>query len=69
MNDDLAAKIEAFASEDVYVLVHWPWVQDLMEYPWFRQECILYQAFDDQEHLDSAYFVPIERIIELSKPA
>lgn len=53
---------------DMYVLIKWPWVQNLMEHPWFRHECILHQAFDDQEYLDSAYFVPIERIKELSKP-
>src|SRR5579872_4440541 len=46
-------------TEDLYLLVRWPWVQELMEYEWFRQECYLHQAFDDQDHLDSAYFVPL----------
>lgn len=43
-----------------YILVLWPESQMLMEEFWFN-ECILYQAFDNQEHLDSAYFVPEER--------
>ena len=50
-----------------YVLIVWPWVQELMEYPWFRKECYLMQGFDDQEHFDSAYFVPKKRIDELSE--
>jgi hypothetical protein len=49
----------------LYVLVIWPEVQELMEFEWFREECILYQAFDEQKHLSSAYFVPLKRIIEL----
>lgn len=49
----------------LYVLILWPEVQDLMRYDWFRSECRLHQAFDDQEHLDSAYFVPLKRIMEL----
>jgi hypothetical protein len=36
-----------FVTKDhLYVLVRWPTVQDLMEYEWFRAECILYQAFE-----------------------
>ncbi|MEO7214202.1 hypothetical protein [Mucilaginibacter sp.] len=58
----------SFIVEDLYRLVQWPWVQELMEYEWFRQECYLHQAFDDQPYFDSAYFVPIERIIEINKP-
>lgn len=50
--------------EDLYVLVKWPFVQQLMEADWFRSECILYQAFDDQEHVDSAYFVPLNRLYQ-----
>jgi hypothetical protein len=50
-----------------YVLVLWPWVQELMEYLWFRKECYLLVAFDDQEHIDSAYFVPKRRIEEIEK--
>lgn len=54
----------ATSVDELYVLVKWPFVQDLMEEVWFRSECVLYQAFDDQEHLDSAYFVPLNRIYE-----
>lgn len=54
----------ATSVDDLYVLVRWPFVQDLMEAEWFRAECILYQSFDEQEHLDSAYFVPLNRLYE-----
>jgi hypothetical protein len=53
--------------ENSYQLVLWPEVQDLMEYDWFRQECILYNAFDDQLYLDSAYFVPTKRMMEVDE--
>ncbi|SFS62124.1 hypothetical protein SAMN04487890_102463 [Mucilaginibacter polytrichastri] len=53
-------------STGTYILVEWPFVQDLMEYDWFRQECYLHQAFGDQPYLDSAYFVPLIRLIEIN---
>ncbi len=50
-----------------YVLVCWPESQLLMEQEWFK-ECIL---MNDEQHLEeigsSAYFVPEERYLELSK--
>ena len=55
-------KIEYYSNE--YILIAWPEVQDYMEEKWFRKECYLCQAFDDQEHIDSAYFVPKERVNE-----
>ena len=61
-------KIEVNDIDSLYVLVLWPEVQELMEYDWFRKECILYNAFDDQEYLSSAYFVPYTRILEISQP-
>jgi hypothetical protein len=45
-----------------YVLVVWPFVQELMEYPWFRTECYLMQGLEGQDHYDSSYFVPKMRI-------
>jgi hypothetical protein len=54
--------------ESVYVLIEWPWVQELMEHEWFRNECYLHQAFEDQPHLDSAYFVPLVRLRQLQQP-
>tara|TARA_Y100001938_G_C7851951_1_gene311250 strand:- start:62 stop:433 length:372 start_codon:yes stop_codon:yes gene_type:complete len=42
-----------------YILILWPEVQEYMEEEWFNKEAILYQAIrDEQEHLDSAYFIP-----------
>lgn len=54
----------ATSVDELYVLVKWPFVQDLMEQSWFRAECILYQSFDEQEYLDSAYFVPLKRLYQ-----
>lgn len=48
-----------------YILVLWPYVQELMSYNWFRKECYLLQGFPEQEHHDSSYFVPKERIAAL----
>ena len=47
-----------------YILIRFPEVQELMDEEWFRQECYLCQAFEDQEHIDSAYFVPTGRLKE-----
>jgi len=61
--------VSAPASTDsLYVLVLWPEVQELMEYEWFRPECYLHQAFDDQEYHDSAYFVPLDRMMDINEP-
>jgi hypothetical protein len=54
--------------EELYVLVRWPDVQELMGYEWFHQECFLCQSNDDQEDLSSAYFVPISRIMAVKQP-
>jgi hypothetical protein len=64
MKGKLMAFIERHTIEQVYVLVQWPDVQDFMEEEWFAAEGILYQAFPDQEHLDSAYFIPLKRILK-----
>ena len=48
---------------EAFVPVRWPESQNLMEFDWFREECIL-----DIDSLigDSTYLVPIQRIIEIS---
>ena len=50
-----------------YILVLWPESQMFMEMDWFRSEAYLCQAFEDQEHHDSAYFIPKERYEECSE--
>jgi hypothetical protein len=50
---------------NTYQLVCFPEVQEYMEYTWFRNECYLLQAFEDQQHIDSAYFIPQSRIDEV----
>ena len=45
-----------------YILILWPESQDYMEEKWFREEAILHQASDEQEHIDSAYFIPAHRV-------
>ena len=52
---------------DKYILVPWPESQDFMGQPWFRKEAILYQSMDEQEYLDSAYFIPEYRIEEIEE--
>lgn len=51
--------------EEEYILITWPESQEYMNYDWFRKEAYLLQAFEDQEHLDSAYFVPKGRYEEV----
>jgi hypothetical protein len=46
--------------DDGYVLVQWPYNQELMDEDWFDDEAIL----ADSEHVgSSAYFIPIYKII------
>jgi len=69
MDTNLKAFIATQSTDDLYVLIRWPFVQDLMDYDWFREESILYQAFEDQEYLDSSYFVPVTRLHEIEQRA
>lgn len=46
-----------------YTLVLWPDCQIYMEKWWFRKEAYLCQAFDNQKHYDSAYFIPTFRLM------
>jgi len=64
MSNKLSELMSTPSVDELYVLVKWPFVQNLMDADWFRAECILYQAFDDQEYFDSAYFVPLHRFFE-----
>lgn len=52
--------------ENQFTLVLWPESQNLMEYSWFRNECVLYQTFDGEEDHDSAYLVPNNRMEEIN---
>lgn len=69
MDTNLKTFIAAQPADELYRLIRWPFVQDLMDYDWFREECILYQAFDEQEYLDSSYFVPVTRLQEIEQRA
>lgn len=40
-----------------YVLIEWPYVQDLMDEPWFKDEAVL------NYEISSAYFIPEDRLI------
>jgi len=62
--EQLLAFVEANDINDVYVLIRWPYVQDLMEYHWFNPECYLYKSFG----LQRSYFVPIGRILKIKEP-
>ncbi len=50
--------------EETYLLIKWPESQELMEYPWFQDECFLAVGKEDITG-SSAYFVPQSRINEL----
>ncbi|HAL81512.1 MAG TPA: hypothetical protein DCO83_04145 [Mucilaginibacter sp.] len=54
-------------ANDVYELVKWPEVQELMDYDWFTKECFPCTSFEGQEQLSSAYFVPIRRLMEIDE--
>lgn len=43
-------------TDNIYVLVRWPDVQDYMDYDWFVEEAVLHPE------ISSAYFIPINRI-------
>jgi hypothetical protein len=68
MNSILSSFIGSQSLDELYVLVKWPEVQDLMEYEWFKPECYLHQGFDDQQYLSSAYFVPLTRLLSITQP-
>jgi len=67
MNTPIEKFVLETTPDELYKIVQWPDVQDLMEYDWFRSESILYQPFEDQVYLDSAYFVPLQRLFEISE--
>ena len=67
MESKLTILIQGQKLKDVFVLIRWPFVQELMEYEWFRPECRLRHAFEDQEYLSSAYFVPLSRLLEVGQ--
>lgn len=51
---------------DEYEIVQWPEIQDLMDYTWFREECLLLNSEEQLEEFgSSAYLVPKERLMEL----
>ncbi len=57
-----AVNILIGAAEEGYVLVQWPESQEFMEEEWFDEEAILALGSEDKTG-DSAYFIPIKRII------
>lgn len=48
-------------TDNIYVLVRWPDVQDYMDYDWFVEEAVLHPE------ISSAYFIPINRIHNTTK--
>jgi hypothetical protein len=63
-SNQLLAFVEANDVNDMYVLIRWPHVQELMKYYWFDPECYLYKSFGFQR----SYFVPIGRILKIKEP-
>jgi hypothetical protein len=50
-------------TENGYCLIQWPESQEYMEEDWFHEEAILALGSEDKTG-DSAYFIPIKRIIK-----
>ena len=51
--------------EGVYVLVKWPQSQLIMDEEWFGRECHLADMNVDPEVGNSAYFIPVQRMVDL----
>ena len=68
LSDVLIVNSISFITEDLYLSVHWPWVEGLMRHEWFRRDCYVLKAFEGQDCLDSTYLVPITRIVEINQP-
>lgn len=46
-----------------YEIVQWPEIQDLMDYSWFKEECLLLNTEEQlNEFGSSAYLVPKVRL-------
>ncbi|MBS1503773.1 MAG: hypothetical protein JST32_17010 [Bacteroidetes bacterium] len=54
--------------DDIFVLVHWPEVQEYMEHDWFDKECISYEALDGDEDFSAAHLVPLRRMLQINGP-
>lgn len=50
-----------------YILVKFPEIQGYMHFDWFRAECYLCQAHNDQKHHDQSYFIPKKRYMEIEE--
>ena len=53
--------------EGIYMLIKWPESQLLMDEEWFDRECHLADMVKDPEVGNSAYFVPVKRMIVLEE--
>jgi hypothetical protein len=53
--------------EGIYFLVKWPESQLLMDEDWFDKECHLAEMEKDPEIGNSAYFIPVKRMIILEE--
>jgi hypothetical protein len=50
---------------DEYVIIQWPEIQNLMDYSWFRQECLLLNSDEQLKKFSSpAYLVPKKRLLK-----
>ena len=52
------------STDNVYILIEHPYIQEFKHYEWFDSEAIQYIYTDKQKHLNGAYFVPIKRLIK-----
>lgn len=53
--------------EGIYMLIKWPESQLIMDEEWFDRECHLADMARDSEVGNSAYFVPVKRMVILEE--
>ncbi len=64
MTDEERAPLDTFLETvaDSYILVAWPQSQEYLEEEWFEEEAIFCGGSEEKTG-DSAYFIPIKRIL------
>jgi hypothetical protein len=68
MSSILSSVIGSQTIDELFVVVAWPYVQDLFDYDWFESECYLQLSEQESDVTPVSYFVPISRLLALTQP-
>jgi hypothetical protein len=68
MSSILSSVIGSQNIDELYVVVPWPYVQDLFEYEWFEDECYLQLPEPELNLIPARYFVPLTRLLAIAQP-